>query len=106
MKTIKTLTIALASIGFLTAPMAASATIYTETVETRINKSDLLTEAGLQRVYRKLSNKAESQCQSNGLKPVSATRKAKKCAATLLNEFVMSVNHERLTEIHRKAIQS
>lgn len=104
MKTIKTLTIAIASLGFLAAPMTASATFYTDnTVETRIKKSDLKTDIGIQKVYRQLEQTAKSKCNVTGQTILANQRSSNLCKAGLLDDFVKNINHERLSQFHKNA---
>jgi len=95
----KTTTIALIACGAfaLTTPALASSAYI---VTTTIDKRDLATEYGIERVYNALSRKAERSCERAGLVPMSIKRAEEACTRQLLEDFVFGVDNGDLTRYH------
>jgi len=93
----------IATIGLASAPAQASPSS-PETVTTRVDGYLLKSENGAQRVYDKLSNRAESACTTNGRQTLVERRISNACTTNLLNDFVVDLNDARVTAYHQRAI--
>jgi len=98
-KTILTFT-TLALAGTAVSTPASATFVKGERIETTIKASDLATDAGIARIYSKLAQTAAAKCGVNNWQNLSDRRVATACAARLLTDFVQSVGHERLTQLH------
>ena len=73
-----------------------------DAVSVQINKADLMSEAGTQRIYYRLKQKAETACQANeGRVSIKQKVAADKCAVRLINGFVTQLNNQRMTAFHQ-----
>lgn len=97
---IKTTTIALIAVGAFALSTPALASPAADIVTTTIDKRDLTTEYGVERVYNTLSRKAETSCERAGLVPMSIKRAEQACTRQLLEDFVFDVDNGNLTRYH------
>ena len=97
---IKTTTIALIAGGAFALTTPALANPAADIVTTTIDKRDLATEYGVERVYNALSRKAETSCERAGLVPMSIKRAEQACTRQLLEDFVSDVDNTSLTRYH------
>ena len=97
---IKTTTIALIAGGAFALTTPALASPAADIVTTTIDKRDLTTEYGVERVYNALSRKAETSCERAGLVPMSIKRAEQACTRQLLEDFVFDVDNGNLTRYH------
>ena len=95
----KTLTLIAASLALISTaamPMAASAGT-SQNVAVKIDRADLNSDAGAQRVIRRLQNSAENACQANeGPTNIKHRISADRCVDRLMKSFTEQVNNERL----------
>ncbi|NNE57539.1 MAG: UrcA family protein [Hellea sp.] len=98
-KTILTFT-TLALAGTAISSPASATIVKGERVETSITATDLATEDGIARVYTQLAKTAAAKCGVDDWQTLSDRRVAAACAARLLTDFVQSVGHEQLTQLH------
>ena len=97
---IKTTTIALMAGGAFALTTPALASPAADIVTTTIDKRDLATEYGVERVYNALSRKAETSCESAGLVSLSVKRAEEACTRQLLEDFVFDADNGNLTCYH------
>jgi len=69
-------------------------------VVVEIDKRDLKTDAGVERVYSTLAHKAKASCTTAGAKPISQRMYEQKCAVKLLTSFVENIDNEKLNAYH------
>lgn len=93
----------IAAIGFASVPAQANI-VSADTVTTRIDGYLLNSENGAQRVYKKLSKRAQNACTSSGHQTLHDRRINDACAAGLLNDFVVDLNDARVTAYHQRAL--
>ena len=97
---IKTTTIALIAVGAFALSTPALASPAADIVTTTIDKRDLTTEYGVERVYNALSRKAETSCERAGLVPMSIKRAEEACTRQLLEDFIFDADNGNLTRYH------
>ena len=101
MKTLfKTTAIALAALGTTMTP-AAFATTSNE-VSVTIDTRYLETDWGVEKVYAKLSNKAETACSVGHKRNMAARKFARDCMSDLLDDFIMNADENVLTSYHAR----
>ena len=96
--TFKVMAITLAAMGAAMAP-AAFATSSNE-ISVDINTRYLETDLGVEKIYDVLSNKAESACATTGTRGIPNRKAERDCMTDLLNDFIESAGHDRLTSYH------
>lgn len=97
-KTLKAIAIAAAAVGCALAPaaFATSSNDVSVSVDTRY----LETDWGVEKVYDVLSNKAESACDTSPSRDLRARKFERDCMSDLLDDFIKSADHEKLTAYH------
>lgn len=71
-------------------------------VSVQINKADLTSEAGTQRIYFRLKQAAENACQAGeGRVALKQKLRSDACAQQLMDGFVMQINSKRLRAYHQ-----
>lgn len=71
-------------------------------VSIKIDQRDLQTPAGIERVYERLANKAESTCSDNGKRSLQSRALEKECTKVLLESFIVDLDNTTLTAYHTK----
>ena len=90
---------AMASIGFAALPANAG---QSDAISLRIDRADLLSETGTQRIYYRFKQAAQNACQSaDGRVSLKRNISAEACEARLLGSFVTQLNNRRMTAFHR-----
>ena len=97
-KTLKTIAIAVAALGCAVAPAAFAAP--SDDVSVKIDTRYLETDRGVEKIYGALTNKAESACTIGSARDMSARRFERDCMSDLLDDFIKSAGHEKLTTYH------
>ncbi len=95
----RTLTLVAASLALLTTaamPVAASAGMH-QNVSVQIDRADLNSDAGAQRIVRRLQQTAENACQANeGMVNIKSRLAADSCVDRLMESFTQQINNEKL----------
>jgi len=73
-------------------------------VSIKIDQRDLQTPAGIERVYERLANKAESTCSDNGKRSLQSRALEKECTKVLLESFIVDLDNTTLTAYHTKQL--
>jgi len=97
--TFKTIAITLAALGTAVVAPAAFATS-ADDVSIEIDTRYLETDWGVEKVYDILANKAESACVTGSSRDISTRKFERDCMTDLLNDFIVSADHEKLTTYH------
>ena len=97
---IKTTTIALMAGGAFALTTPALASPAADIVTTTIDKRDLATEYGVERVYKALTYKAETSCVTPGKVPLSVKKFEEDCTRQLLEDFIFDADNGNLTRYH------
>lgn len=97
-KTIKAFAITLTALGTTIAP-AAFATPADE-VRVVIDTRYLETDWGVEKIYKSLSRTAKNACDTGSTHDISARKYERDCMTDLLDDFIKSANHEKLTTYH------
>ena len=92
----------LAILGAFSATAAMTIPAYaispqTEEVSVKIDARDLVTERGIERVYKTLAKKAKNSCETSGTRGIAENLAEKACAKELLREFVKNADSVKLT---------
>lgn len=90
---------ALGATAAMTMP-AHAITGQTEEVSVKIDARDLVTDRGVERVYKTLAKKAENACETPGTRGVADSAAEKACARQLLGEFIENVDSAKLTSYY------
>ena len=98
MSTFKTMAIAVAALGFAVAPAAFA--VPSDTVRVKIDARYLETDWGVEKIYKTLSRKAESACNVRSPRSPAIQKYEQDCMSDLLDDFIQSADHERLTTYH------
>jgi len=86
-------------------PAAAHASTQpVQTVTTKIDLRDLQTNYGIQRVYKRLTRKADTSCGVRITAGIANLKASRDCAAVLLSSFIDDLDHDRLTVYHRNMV--
>lgn len=95
-------TLAALSVTAIAAPaFAGNAT----SVSVAIDRADLESEAGLERVYYKLQRAANEACfLDSGPMPISQKVKAERCADGLMTNFLGQIDNDRLVAFHSEQL--
>lgn len=96
--TLKTIAITLAALGTAIAPSAFAAPA--DDISVEIDTRYLETDWGVEKIYDTLSNKAESACVTGSSRDISNRRFETDCMTDLLNDFIESADHAKLTTYH------
>lgn len=96
--TLKTIAITLAALGASVAPAAFAAPA--DDVSVEIDTRYLETDWGVEKVYEVLSAKAENACYSGAPRDITSRKFARDCMSDLLDDFIESADHEKLTTYH------
>jgi UrcA family protein len=72
----------------------------TEEVSVKIDARDLVTERGVERVYKTLAKKAKTSCETSGTRGIADKSTEKLCAEELLREFVEDADNVKLTSYY------
>lgn len=96
--TFKTIAITLAALGTSLAPAAFAAPA--DDVSVKIDTRYLETDWGVEKVYDVLSAKAESACVNRSIRDIENSRFERDCMSELLDDFIESADHEKLTTYH------
>lgn len=101
-KTLKTLTITFAALGAAMSTAIAPAAFATpaDDVSVEFDTRYLETDWGVEKIYNTLSNRAESACSRGSAIDISSRRLERDCMTDLLDDFIKSANHEKLTTLH------
>jgi len=97
-KTLKIFAITVATFGTALAPTAYAAS--SDEVRVEIDSRYLETDWGVEKVYKTLSKKAESACTFGSTGTLHARMTKRDCMSDLLDDFIESADHERLTTYH------
>ena len=100
--TMKTIAITLAAMGTAIAPAAFATPANDVSVE--IDTRYLETDWGVEKVYDTLASKAEGACFSGSARDISARAVERDCMSNLLDEFIKSADHDKLTSYHESVI--
>jgi len=92
-----------ASCGIMTPAYAINT--QSDLVATTIDSRDLQTDHGIAKVYKSLERRAEAACDSQGKRTLTQRNFEKLCMQSLLNDFIVDVNHDGLTSYYN-AMQS
>lgn len=71
-----------------------------EKVSVKIDARDLVTDRGVERVYKTLAKKAKNACDTSGTRGISVHLAEKACANQLLREFVETADNAKLTSYY------
>jgi UrcA family protein len=102
-KTMKTLAMTLATLGTTIAPAAFASTF--DEVSVEIDARYLETDWGVEKVYKSLSRTAQNACDTGGTRDISARKYERDCRIDLLNDFIKSADHEKLTTYHASVVK-
>lgn len=84
--------------GFTAFPASAASG---DTIAVKIDRAELVTEAGVKRVYSKLERAAKAACNDDyGVRGLARRLAAKKCTAETLDGFVRQLNSSRMTALY------
>jgi UrcA family protein len=100
--TFKTLAITLAALGTAIAPAAFATSA--DDVSVEIDTRYLETDWGVEKVYETLANRAESACVTSSAREISNRKFERDCMTDLLNDFIESADHEKLTTYHASVV--
>jgi len=95
---IKAVAITLAAIGTAIAPAAFASPA--DKVSVEIDTRYLETDWGVEKVYDKLSDKAESACTTGSTRDLAGRKAERDCMTDLLDDFIENADHEKLTSYH------
>lgn len=97
----RTLTVlgAFGAIAAMTMP-AHAISPQAEEVSVKIDARDLVTDRGIERVYKTLAKKAENACETPGTRGIADSVAEKACARQLLGEFIANVDSVKLTSYY------
>jgi len=98
--TFKSIAITLAVCGTALAPTAFAAPA--DNVSVEIDTRYLETDWGVEKIYDKLASKAENACVSDSLRTLSTPQAERDCMTDLLDDFIQSADHDRLTSYHAR----
>lgn len=98
----KTIAITLAAMGTAIAPAAFATS--TDEVRVEIDTRYLETDWGVEKVYTALTNRAESACTTGASRDLSERKFARDCMSDLLDDFIESADHEKLTAFHASIV--
>jgi UrcA family protein len=75
-----------------------------DTINVKIDRTELLSERGTKRTYYRLKKAAETACNANE-GPVSITQRvaADRCTANLMESFVRQLKNDKLAAMHDTA---
>ena len=93
-----TFSVLVAGLGTTIAPAAFAAP--SDEVSVKIDTRYLETDWGVEKVYDKLTNKAESACVSHSSRNFSDRKFERDCMSDLLDDFIENAGIERLTTYH------
>ena len=96
--TLKTIAITLAALGTTMAPAAFAAPA--DDISVQIDTRYLETDWGVEKIYEALSNKAKSACNTGSSKVIASRGFERDCMNDLLEDFIKSADHEKLTAYH------
>ena len=96
--TLKAFAVTLAALGTAMAPAAFATSA--DDVSVDIDTRYLETDWGVEKIYDALSNKAESACSMSGTRGITYRKAERDCMTDLLNDFIESADHDRLTSYH------
>ena len=94
----RTLAITLAAFGTAIAPAAFATPA--DDISVEIDTRYFETDWGVEKVYTTLSNKAQSACRRGSAIDISSRRFERDCMTDLLDDFIKSADHEKLTALH------
>jgi len=97
-KTIKAFAITLAVLGTTMGSAAFAST--SDEVRVEIDTRYLTTDWGVEKVYETLSKKAKNLCDTGTAHDISSRKFERNCTVSLLDDFIKSANHEKLTTYH------
>jgi len=100
--TFKTFAITLAALGTALAPAAFAASV--DDISVEIDTRYLETDWGVEKIYETLENKAESACNTGSSRDLSNRKFERDCMTDLLNDFIESADHEKLTTYHASVV--
>ena len=100
--TLKAFAITLAAMGTAIAPAAFAAP--SDDISVEIDTRYLETDWGVEKVYETLANKAESACVTGSARDISNRKFERDCMTDLLNDFIESADHEKLTTYHASVV--
>lgn len=72
----------------------------TSLVRMTIDAEALMTARGVERVYDKITQRAEAECGVDGLQSIPSKGAAQLCVNTLVDELVTNIGHTALSELH------
>jgi len=102
-KTISIFAGLVAAVSLTTAAPASANNAQADLVQTMISKMDLTSTAGIQKVYKNLQRTSDQSCRTSGSKSLVGRIFEQKCAASLLNDFIVSADHDGLAQLHKKS---
>jgi len=97
-KMIRAFAITLAVLGTTMGSAAFAST--SDEVSVEIDTRYLTTDWGVEKVYESLSKKAENLCNTGAAHDISSRKFERNCTVNLLDDFINSANHEKLTTYH------
>ena len=100
--TFKMIAITMAALGTAAAPAAFATT--PSDVSVKIDARYLETDWGVEKVYNTLARRAEKACVSSGTKNISARKYERDCMTNLLDDFIESAGHDKLSTYHANAV--
>jgi len=68
----------------------------TQDVTFAYHPDELETSFGIKQLYKRMQNRAEGICETNGIKPISARVQEAACKQDVLNDFMAQIDDPRL----------
>ncbi len=78
-----------------------------ETVAVKVDRAELASDAGTQRVYRTLERKAENLCGANeGFLRLEQRISSKACVSAMMDNFVRQLESGKLAALHQETLKA
>lgn len=102
-KIIKAFAITLAALTTTISPAAFATSA--DKVSVKIDTRYLETDWGVEKIYKSLSKTAKNACDTGSAHDISARKYERDCMTDLLDDFIKSADHDKLTTYHASIVK-